>query len=359
MSDYINKTIYLGIDVHKKSYSITAICDGEIIKSARLQGDPEILLNFCKRFFPNAKLVSAYEASFCGFYLHRYLIKNGFGNLVVHPACIEVGARDRVKTDKRDSLKIATQLSVGRLKSIFIPSVEQEYRRLITRSRNMLIKKRTRTGCQIKSLLYLFGMIPWNNNKKMSVNFIRSIEATKLHPDLRFSLGLLCKQWLELTRDIKSVDEHLKTQHKDNKLLDIYLSIPGFGLTTAKILVNELGDMSQFSSESKLCSYLGLTPCQYSSGETRRLGHISHQGKPIFRKLLVQSAWIAIRYDESLAEYHEKLSIRIGSKRAIVAVARKMLVILRACIRDGVLYRSKNGESINKRTGEIIQLSHL
>lgn len=359
MQDYSNKTIYLGIDVHKKSYSITAICDGQIIQSARLKGDPETLLNFCKRFFSNARIVSAYEAGFCGFYLHRYLVKNGLENLVVHPASIEVGSRNRVKTDKRDSLKISTQLSAGRLNSIYIPSKEQEYNRLVTRSRNMLVKKRTRTGCQIKSLLYLFGLIAWDNNKKTSANFIQNILTLEFHPDLQFSLRLLCKQWLELTKDIKNVDERLKIQHEDNPLLDIYLSVPGFGLTISKILINEIGDMSQFSSDSKLCSYLGLTPSQNSSGEARRLGHISHQGKPIFRKLLVQSAWIAIRHDECLADYHEKLSIRIGSKRAIIAVARKMLVKLRACIRDNVLYKTKNGETVNKKTGEIKQLSHL
>ena len=357
MRDYNNKTIYLGIDVHKKSYSITAICEGEIIKSDKLKGDPEAIVNYCRRFFPNARFVSAYEAGFCGFYLHRFLTNNDFENLVVHPASIEIGSRDRVKTDKRDSLKIATQLSVGRLKSIHIPSEDQEYDRLITRSRDSLVKKRTRAACQIKSLLHLFGLITWDNNLKMSAKFIQNILVIEVHPSLKFCLEILCKQWLEITNDIKRIDKHLKTQHSD--LLEIYLSIPGIGPTTARILINELGDMSQFSNECQLFSYTGLTPSQYSSGEAKRLGHISHQGKSVFRKILVESAWTAVRYDESLTNYYERLAIRTGSKRAIVAVARKLLGRARACIQNKILYQTKSGESVNVETGEIIQVSSL
>jgi transposase len=354
MRDYTNKIIYLGIDVHKKSYSVTAICEGEIVKSDRLKGQPDILLNYCKRFYPDSKIISAYEAGFCGFYLHRVLVKNGIENKVVHPASIEVGSRDRVKTDKRDSLKIAIQLSVGRLKSIYIPSMDQEYKRLITRARNTLKKKRTRAACQIKSLLNLFGLISWNDDQKMSAKLLQKFLLLECHPDLKFSLKILCKEWIEITSEIREVDEYLKTQNSGD-LFNIYMSLPGIGLTTARVLMNELGDMSQFSSEGDLFSYSGLTPSQYSSGEAKRLGHISHQGKSIFRKLLVQAAWVAIRNDESLADYHRKLADRVGSKRAIIAVARKLLGRARACIRDKILYQTINGDSVNVKTGELIR----
>ena len=354
MRDYTNKIIYLGIDVHKKSYSVTAICEGEIVKSDRLKGHPDILLNYCKRFYPDSKIISAYEAGFCGFYLHRFLVINGIENKVVHPASIEVGSRDRVKTDKRDSLKIATQLSVGRLKGIYVPSVDQEYKRLVTRSRDTLKKKRTRVSCQIKSLLNLFGLIPGDSNQKISAKLIQNFFVLNCHPDLKFSLEILCNEWVDLTSKIKKVDAYLKTQNSGN-LFDIYTSLPGIGVTSAKILINELGDMSQFFNEGCLFSYLGLTPSQYSSGEAKRLGHISHQGKSIFRKILVQAAWVAIRYDDSLADYHGKLANRVGSKRAIIAVARKLIGIARACIRDKTLYHTKNGESVNVETGELIE----
>lgn len=354
MRDYTNKTVFLGIDVHKKSYSVTAVCEGEIVKTDKLKACPETLVNYCKRFLP-AKIISGYEAGFCGFYLHRFLIKHGIENMVIHPASIEIGSRDRVKTDKRDSLKIATQMSAGRLHSIYIPSLDQEHSRLITRSRAFLIEKRTRVACQIKCLLNLFDLIAWDDSKKMSARRIQEFLALECNPDLKFSLELLCKEWLERTKDIKIVDQHLKNQHHD--LLSVYMSIPGFGPLSSNILINELGDLSQFSSEGRLFSYTGLTPSQYSSGKAIRLGHISHQGKPYLRKILVQAAWIAIRHDDQLAGYHEKLSMRTGSKRAIVAVARKLIGIARACIRDKVLYQTKNDNLVNVTTGELLPIS--
>lgn len=96
--------------------------------------------------------------------------------------------------------------------------------------------------------------------------------------------------------------------------------------------------MSQFASERALFSYTGLTPSEYSSGEHRRQGHISRQGKPILRKILIQCSWVAIRYDSSLREIYERIAKRAGGKRAIVAVARRLVGRIRACFRTKQVY---------------------
>jgi hypothetical protein len=88
MKDYTGKKLYLGIDVHKKTYAITAICEGAVVKKATLPASPEGLVSFCTKYFPKASVESAYEAGFSGFYLHRILEKNGIKNLVVHAAGI-------------------------------------------------------------------------------------------------------------------------------------------------------------------------------------------------------------------------------------------------------------------------------
>ncbi len=90
MRDYTKKIIYLGIDVHKLSYSVTAICEGEIVRRDRLTADPKILLNYCHKFFPNGHIRTAYEAGFSGFSLHRFLLKNNCESIVVNPASIEI-----------------------------------------------------------------------------------------------------------------------------------------------------------------------------------------------------------------------------------------------------------------------------
>ena len=103
--------------------------------------------------------------------------------------------------------------------------------------------------------------------------------------------------------------------------------------------------MSQFSSERDLFSYTGLTPSEYSSGEYVRRGHISRQGKPILRSVLVQCSWVAIGYDQNLKDDFDRIAAKQGAKRAIVAVARRLIGRLRACFRNGVLYEAKPIES--------------
>ncbi len=88
MKDYTNKTVHIGIDVHKKTYAVTVICDKEVVKKDTMLTYPEKLLNYITKHFKGASVYTAYEAGFSGFHLHRFLTKNGISNIVVHPASI-------------------------------------------------------------------------------------------------------------------------------------------------------------------------------------------------------------------------------------------------------------------------------
>ena len=173
MRDYTGQTVYIGIDVHKKTYSVTAVCDRQIVKKDRLQADPQLLGGYCKKNFQGAEIVSAYEAGFCGFALHRKLEDLGIVNRIVHPAGIEVMVRERVKNDRRDSEKIATQLSEGRLKGIHVPSEKREGYREISRLREVLVRKKNIVSNQIKSLLHRQGLFREEDNKILSQKRVR------------------------------------------------------------------------------------------------------------------------------------------------------------------------------------------
>jgi transposase len=343
MRDYTGSIVFLGMDVHKLTYAVTAICDGVVIKRDTLPANPLGLIAYCKRFFPNAKIKSAYEAGFCGFTLHRKLIENDIENIVVHPASIEVMANDRIKNDKRDSLKIAGQLSVNRLKGIHIPTNEQEGRRSISRQRDCFAKEKTRASNRIKGFLYYHGL--YNSIPRMSKKLIKALKVLELSTDLRFSLDHLISVWEIFNEKIESCSKRLEVQAASDELESLYRSVPGVGSTLARVLSNELGDMSQFVSEKDLFSYCGFTPVEYSSGESLRRGHMSRQGKSILRKGLTQAAWVAIRFDKSLEDVYERISQRAGGKRAIQGVARKLVGKIRACIRDKKKYEYKKIQS--------------
>jgi transposase len=346
MKDYTGCKVFIGIDVHKNSYSVTAVRDQEAIKKSTIPPSSEALVEFCKKYFKGAIIQTAYEAGFCGFSLHRSLEEQGVQNKVVHPASIEIAARERVKTDRRDSQKIAVQLSVGRLNSIFIPDQRREDFRLISRIRETLAKEKARKGNQIKSLLYQLGKMPINKASKVSASWIKSVLQMELSPEQRLCLEILTGQWLELQAQISRLKKKFEEQAKDDKgLEEIYRSAPGVGPIAARTLVNELGDMKHFSNERALFSYTGLTPREYSSGDHRRLGHISQQGKPILRRMLVQAAWVAIKHDENLKEIYEKIRLKAGGKKAIIAIARRLVGRIRACINKKCSYQIEKSSS--------------
>lgn len=340
MHNYMSKVVYLGIDVHKKTYALTAICDGQVVKKDVLEADPLALIDYCKKYFSEAVIHSAYEAGFCGFHLHRCLENEGIRNIVVDAAGIEVAVSDRVKTDKRDSLKIATHLSLGKLKGIHIPSIEQEDRRAVTRLRNKFVCQRSQVACRLKALLHMHGFIQANDKRTVSKKWIMEMTSLEVLPGLKFAINQYCALWLHMNVKINEIDQEIANQAEKDGLVEVmYRSVPGIGPTSARILANELGDMSQFRNERLLFSYIGLTPSEHSSGEHVRQGHITRQGKPLLRKILVEVAWKAIKADDLLKSSYELLSKRVGAKKAIVATARKIIGHIRACFKTGELYR--------------------
>lgn len=335
MHDYNGKTIFLGIDVHKKTYSVTAVCEEVVVKQDTFIASPEILVKYCVHAFKGAIIKSAYEAGFCGFVLHRFLLSRGIDNIVVHPASIEVESGNHKKTDKRDSKKIAIQLSSGRLHSVFIPTIEAENRRYISRLREIFVKQRIRTSVQLKSLLNLAGLIPYDKSPKVSKKFIKELLSFDLDENLHFCIEELAKTWLHFTEEIGAIEKKLKLLTPDEQeLYDCYRKVTGIGPKIARILVHELGSTMQFSNEEKLFAFCGLTPSEHSSGEHRRLGHITRQGNPILRKVLVQAAWVSVRRDPYFSEYFRQLKARKGACRAIVCVARKLIGRARCAIKN-------------------------
>jgi len=347
--NYTGKAVFVGIDVHKKTYSVSVVCDGGVVKRDTMPAFPQRLVDYLNKYFSGAVIKSAYEAGFSGFGLHRYLIDNGIENIVVNAASIEIGARDRVKTDKRDSLKIALQLYSSRLKGIYIPSPEMEDRRELTRLRDTLVKDKRRIGTRLKHKANYHGLIGPDDSQKVCKAWIDNLLTMKMGQGLRYVIEEMVDQWEQLNKKIKKLDERLAEQAANDEDLEaVYRSVPGVGKTAARTLANELGDMSHFKYEGALSSYIGLTPSEYSSGEHIRKGHITRQGKPALRSILTQCSWVTIRYDEDLRDVYDRIASRAGGKKAIVAVARRLIERIRACFRKMELYKRGYLKSLKK-----------
>ena len=337
---YKGTKVYIGVDVHKKTYTFSAYYDGLVCKTATTPAEPKQFASDLKKWFSGATIFSVYEAGFSGFELHRALKSRGIINIVINPASLEIAPKDKVKTDKRDSKKLAEQLSVGRLTGIYIPSREEELRRLLTRTREQVMKERIRVGNRIKARLFYFGLIPFSEDTVMSEKLLKKYESLDLLRELRYNLGLLIAQWRFFNEQLKDIQIEMKAQSFEDSYREaVYQSIPGIGDTSARLLSNELGDLSKrFHGQKALFQFVGFTPSEYSSGENQRFGHIDRQGSARVRKTLVECAWRAISIDKALNDSFNRIAHRRGKKRAIVATARKLIGRARACFASGHEY---------------------
>lgn len=334
--DYKGKKVFVGIDVHKKSYAVAVTCEGVLVKSWSMKANQVQLLTQLKTFFAGAEVFSAYEAGFSGFALHRFFEKSGVKNLVVNPGSIAVESNNRVKTDKKDAKKISRQLSLGLLSSIYIPSLEEEENRSLSRGREAVVRRRQAIGNQIKMRLHYLGIVV--SDARISEGFMKAVDGLELSEGHKIFFDEMVSSWRAETERIKRFNKFLKEQAEKDPLEKIYRSAPGVGAVSARVLSNELGDMSRFNNGRELSSSSGLTPSEYSSGEHVRKGHVTRQGSPRVRAILVEIAWRAIREDKGLREVYENIKSRRESKKAIVAVARKMLLRLRKCLKDQKLW---------------------
>jgi transposase len=121
--------------------------------------------------------------------------------------------------------------------------------------------------------------------------------------------------------------------------VDILRTIPGIGIINAMEILLELQDLSRFQRAEQLAAYVGLTPSQYSSADKVRMGRITGIGKNSVRTALVESCWWLISKDKEMRQRYDKIKARAGAKRAIVAIARQLLLRIRRMLLDAQPYR--------------------
>ena len=339
--------IYVGIDVHLKSWNTTVMTEKLLIKTFSQNPSPEVLHQFLTRNFPNASYHTAYEAGFCGYWIHNRLSALGIDSIVVNPADIPTTDKERVnKTDKRDSKKIARSLRSGHLEGIHVPSLKTLEDRTLLRTRGILVRDLTRNKNRIKSFLYFHGIeIPerfanrtthWS---KRFMSWLKSIEISE--NSSKKSLNLIIESSenlrstiLEATREIRKLSqcEIYATQ------VQLLRSIPGIGLLTAMIFLTEIETIKRFSNFDKLCSFVGLIPSTNSSGEKENTGELTHRGNNFLRCIIVECAWIAARRDLALnSSYHEYCK-RMEPSKAIIRIARKLLNRIRFVLKNNQPY---------------------
>ena len=327
--------IYVGLDVHKKSWMVSIMVDDILHKRYSQDANPLILANYLSKHFPHGRYHSVYEAGFSGYWIHRELQRLGIDSQVISPADVPTSDKERKqKDDKRDSHKLVKALKNGDMEPIHIPEEKTIQDRLLIRTREALVKDLTRSKNRVKSMLYFNGIfIPECFEKRSgywSNKFLMWVEGLNM-PEETGSMALKAHltqvrsnrvQVLELTRMI----QQLSRTEDYAKGVELLKTIPGVGILTAMKILTELDTINRFSSIDKLCSYIGLIPMTKSSGQKERVGDITPRGHHILRRAFIESAWTAIRKDPALLIKYKELCKKMEPNRAIVRIAKKLVI---------------------------------
>lgn len=337
------KDIFVGVDLHARMWHVSVMTKEDEVFSGSVPANWEALRDLLLRYKDHVRKIKVvYEAGFFGFWLHDRLVSWGCECVVTPPSLLPQESGNRVKTDKRDSRKLALMLSKGMLKAVWVPSRQELCHRQVARRRRQLIGDRVRTQLRIKSELRFLGYPFPEIRGKWSRTFVENLR--RIHFDNRFmqeSFGRLLEH-LEFLNKLIDEQTHLLKELSETELykerVTILRSAPGIGLIAAMEILLELQDMTRFRRATELAAYVGLTPSQYSSGDKVRMGRISRVGKSALRGVLVECAWTLIRKDPAIAEKYESLKARCGGKRAVVAITRIFLLRLRRMLLDGNHY---------------------
>jgi transposase len=329
------ETLFMGIDIHKKSWTITVRTFEKAQGTLKIKGISDLLEILSVAPVQVWKIV--YEAGYSGFWLQRELKRKGYNCIVTSPALVPVRVGCKVKTDKIDSQRLAECLAAGQLRAVYIPTEQEEARRELVRQREQFVKDLVRAKNRIKSFLALHNAdLNINGNVSWSISFFERLKKMDLGwPELNRTLERYITALEFIGQSVRELTTEIAELSKNDDLKQnaaLLRSIPGIGPLTSMAILLELGDLKRFRNSRQLAAYVGLTPSQYSSGEKVYMGRITRSGKALVRRMLIEAVWTAKAHCSEFQEKYEKIAKFRGSKRAAVALARKMLVMCRSML---------------------------
>lgn len=323
---------YVGLDVHMDTIAVS-IADAGRTKAryyGTIKHTPAAVSSLLKKINSDGELLElCYEAGPCGYGLYHQLKACGHECQVVAPTLIPIRASDKIKTDRRDSLRLAELLRAGELTPVWIPDAEQEAIRDLVRTRDDFKTSQRQVRQQLLGFLLRHSQRWTGGKKNWTKGFWHWLDALEM-PSRHQQFAL--KEYIDAVRNygaqLHEIEKQMliaKQGWKLEPIVDGLMAMRGINLVTSMGIVAELGDLSRFRKPRQLMAYLGLVPSEHSSGESRRQGGITKTGNGHVRRLLIESAWcyrFSARKSPAIEERAKKTSVMV---QAIAWKAQKRL----------------------------------
>jgi len=329
--------LFIGLDTHKEFNQVAYIEEhrgSQPVHLGRFSSSKVAVQKLVRQFeskYPGATLHFVYEAGPCGYWIYRLITSLGHCCYVVAPSLIPKKPSEKIKTDKRDALKLAKLLKSEDLTPIYVPEPEDEAVRDLSRAREIAMEDLKDAKYQLKALM-LRNNINYKGTANWSQKHLRWLTELVLpHPAQHIVLQEFLQTITERISRLERLDNEL-THHVHQwryyPVVKAIQAMRGVRLLVATGVVAELGDLSRFDHPRKLMSYLGLVPSEHSSGGKRHIGAITKCGNGRARRLLVEGAH-TYRYAANISTDMQKR--QEGLPKDIIDIAWKAQ--LRLCKR--------------------------
>ena len=327
---------YIGLDVSLKDTAVSVRRDGKRVWRGKCPSDPKALAALIRKHAPAAERV-VFETGPLSVWFYHELSAEGLPAICIDArhakAALDMAAN---KTDANDADGLAHLAEVGFYRVVRVKGFNSMLTRTLVAARGQLRKSIGQLSNQIRGLMKTFGLVVPQGGGRVFEGHVRRLLADDAAL-ARIMLPIL-EAWRSLRSRAAELDRQLITAARTNEASALLMSIPGVGAVTASSYVAAIEDPANFRSSRSVGAWLGLTTRRYQSGEVDYGGHISRRGDTHLRALLYEAAATVltrVTADSALRTWGLALREKLGFKRATVAVARKLAVIMHSMLRSG------------------------
>jgi len=334
---------YVGVDLHKQVIVLCAVKKAgdrlEIAARRRMCcSDPAAIDKFFSELGP---FQAAVEATAAYEWFLELIEKQAQRIVLVHPRKMRIIAESRRKTDRFDAQVLAEFLARDELPEAWRPTPRTREHRSLVRLRETIRRRISGLKCRLRNLLAHYNADRPDLFTAAGRAYLASVA---LNDADRFVAERLCLELDFQTAQRKAVDRRLAQFAEgagvaEREAREVLATVPGVGPVTVDIVLSELGDIRRFRSAKKVVQYAGLAPGVRESSNQRRQLHITKEGSPLLRWAMLELAWRLVAKTSRWRTVYQQLKLRCGVKKAIVAVARRVLCMLSSMLRSGQAYR--------------------
>lgn len=331
---------FVGIDLHKKTIVLCVVNQQKnVLQRTRfLCAEPARIQKFFRELGPFQAVV---EATASYEWLVALLEPLGQRVVLAHPGKLRVIAESVNKSDKLDAQVLAEFLALDLIPPAYRPTPREREHRVLVRHRVAQRRRVSQLKVKVRRVLANYNADRRDLFTAAGAEYLKQVAVS---PADRFVLDQFLESLKHAERQLKEAQARLRQFAKEGpareqEARELLRSAPGVGEVVSEVVLAEFADWSRFRTGKKACAYSGLAPGRReSAGKAKDLG-ITKQGSSLLRWIMVQAAWRAIRVSLKWQAVYERTRKRRGARKAIVAVARRLLLVLFTLLRTGQPYR--------------------